>query len=91
MAAVMHVHAQVNQCRWKWWYKNTFLDETPQEEITWGEIWGTWWPAHQFLIPHGHTPLLLSLSMDVHSIFFCKCNLCLETVNTTSELTYHRV
>jgi hypothetical protein len=29
--------------------------------------------------------------MDVHSIFFCKCNLCLETVNTTSELTYHRV
>jgi hypothetical protein len=39
--------AQVNQRRWKWWYKNTILDETPQEEVTRGKIWGTWWPTHQ--------------------------------------------
>jgi hypothetical protein len=35
--------------------------------------------------------LLLPLPTDVQSIFVCKCNLRLEIVNTTSELTYHWV
>jgi hypothetical protein len=47
--------AQVKQRRWKEWYENTILVETPQEEITQGEIWGTWWPTHQFLIPRSCT------------------------------------
>jgi hypothetical protein len=39
----------------------------------------------------GHAPLLHPLSTDVQSTFVCKCNPCLEIVNTTSELTYHWV
>jgi hypothetical protein len=39
----------------------------------------------------GHAPLLLPLSTDVHLIFVCRRNPCLEITNTTSELTYHWV
>jgi hypothetical protein len=30
---------------------NMILDVIPQEGIMRGEIWGTWWPTQQFLIP----------------------------------------
>jgi hypothetical protein len=79
--------AQVNQRRWKWWYKNTFLDETHKKKshgVRSGE------PGGQRSLC-GHAPLLLPLSTDVQSIFVCKCNPCLEIVNTTSELPYHWV
>jgi hypothetical protein len=36
--ACCDARAQTNQRRWKWWYKNMILDETPQE-ITRGVIY----------------------------------------------------